>query len=120
MIKEKRKNGINDCFSDCIAFMLNIHPQSVPYFAGMKNYINPTQRFFEKRKKMIRPLVFQDKFLKRGQYHMVQGISPRGNEHVVIYKGRKPFYDPNVKGGFLKKKPHTYWMIYTKEKLGIK
>ncbi len=117
---EKRKNGVNDCFSDCIAFMFNIHPQTVPYFAGMKNYLSPTKKFFEKRGQVIRPLPFLDRYLKRGQYHMVQGISKRGNEHVVIYRGKKPYYDPNVKGGFFKRKPHTYWMIYKAPSLNTK
>src|SRR3990167_70448 len=109
--KEVRRHGINDCFSDCIAFMFNIHPMNVPYFAGMKDYIKPSRRFFETRGHTIRPLPFLPEYLKSRKFHMVQGISKRGKEHVVIYKGKKPHYDPNVKGGFLKKKPHTYWQI---------
>lgn len=109
--KVKRKHGVNDCFSDCIAFMLDIHPMNVPYFAGMKNYVLPTRKFLEKRGYEICPIPFMPEYLKGNKFYIIQGISHRKHEHVVIYKGKKPFYDPNVKGGFLKKNPHTYWKI---------
>jgi hypothetical protein len=110
-MKEKRKNGVNDCFSDCIAFMFNIHPVNVPYFAGMKDYFKFTKQFCKRLGYEIRPIPFLKEYLKGKRFYMVQGISPRGNEHVVVYKGNKPYYDPNLKGGFLKNKPHTLWKI---------
>lgn len=110
--KEKRKHGVNDCLSDCIAFMLDIHPMNVPYFVGMHDYVKHMRKFLNKKGMEILAFPYKEEYLERNTYYMVQGISPRKNEHVVIYKGKKPFYDPNVKGGFLKGKPHTIWSIY--------
>lgn len=111
-MENKRIHGVNDCFSDAIAFMFNIHPQMVPFFVGMKDYYKSTKNFFHKRGYDIRPIPYYEGILtNKNRFYIVQGISPRGNEHCVIYRGTKPYYDPNVKGGFLKKKPHTLWEI---------
>ncbi len=109
---EKRKYAINDCFSQCIAFILNIHPMNVPYFAGMKDYVSSTRKFMKKHGYQIMPIEYSKKYLKnKKKYYLIQGLSPRKGEHCVIYKGTKPYFDPNYHGNFLKGKPHTLWVI---------
>jgi len=76
-----------------------------------ENWWSNYKKWFKRRGLSIRPIPFHNGLLRENKVHIVQGISPRGNEHVVIYKGKKKFYDPNINGGFLKKKPHTYWKI---------
>lgn len=108
-MKSKRKHGVNDCFACCIGYKLNIHPLHIPYFVDSKNWFRNFKTYLRRRGYVPHPLIFNKKYLTKNRIHIVQGISPRGNEHCVVYKGTKPIYDPNIKGGFLKGTPHTYW-----------
>ena len=115
-IKEMKKlRGINDCLSDCVGFYFNIHTWNVPFFIGYKNFGDELRRFFKKRGLKIYPVQYHKTLLKGNRYYIVQGLSPRfkRKRHAVIYKGRKPYYDPHWSQKFLKKPEHI-WMVESK------
>ncbi len=108
----KRKHGINDCLSRCVGYLLGNEPQRVPFFIAHRDWRRRLTRYFHRRGLEIYPVKFRYGLLSnRRKLYMVQGLSPRGMHHCVIYRGRKPYSDPSLYGGFLKGRPLFVWKV---------
>ena len=110
----KREN--NDCLTQCVAKYFGLNPNRVPFFVSKKNYGKYLRAFFKRRGLRIDWEFFDEKLLcNKRKLYIVVGVSPRkfrGKKvrHAVLYKGIKPYYDPNTGGLFLKKPEHI-WIV---------
>lgn len=128
MRREKRKDGKNTCFTDCIAFIFGLDPKTTPFFIGYhpKNWIKKTKEFFKERGYEIEPVRFSYKDLTNNNaLYLVQGLSHSskikanssynrrriGINHCVVFHGKERLYDPSSKGRFIKGYPLYLWKI---------
>ncbi len=84
------------CLTDCVAYVLNLHPERVPYFVFPREGWNQRlKRFFRKHGYQVR---WDRCFFppKRGT-HILCGNSKKWKTygHVVVYRSGKLAYDPN-------------------------
>lgn len=91
--KLRRTQG---CLTDSIAYLLNLHPQNVPFFVyPRKGWMERVRNFFAKYGLYV---WWEEsaKVPKRGTY-IVCGDSLvwKTYAHVVVYKNGKLAYDPN-------------------------
>jgi hypothetical protein len=91
--KLRRTQG---CLTDCVAYILNIHPENVPFFVYPRLGWNDRLRKFFKKHNYIAHWEQCDTPPKRGT-HIVCGDSLRWKtaSYVVVYKNGKLVYDPN-------------------------
>lgn len=92
----QRLRRTQGCFTDCVAYYFNIHPENVPYFVyPRKDWMKRVRTFFNKQgfdclwnKTTVIP--------KRGLC-IVSGPSKKWKTaaHSVVYKNGKLIYDPN-------------------------
>ena len=91
--KLRRTRG---CLTDCIAYVLNLHPEHVPYFFyPRKDWMKRVRLFFKKNGYFVY-WTKNNAVPKRG-VHIVCGDSLVGKTafHVVVYKNGKLVYDPD-------------------------
>lgn len=84
------------CLTDCVAYLLNLHPENVPYFVyPRKGWDDRLKAFFKKHGYKIK-WVWCSEPPKSG-LHIIQGDSLRWKTygHVVVYKNGKLVYDPD-------------------------
>ena len=125
--KKLKKNlrGYNDCLSDCVAYFFNIHPRRVPWFVSKPRWQREMESYFSRRGYKIAPYDFKSELLSNPRkLYFVQGLSatsksktrkhPLSTHHMVIYKGKKPLYDPHPDERFLRGKPVWIWIISRK------
>ena len=108
--REKMKRGVDDCLTDCVAYIFNIHTSRVPFFIGYENYGKELRKYFKKQGYKIEPWVFDESLFQPKRLYIVQGISPRfkRKRHAVVYRGNQPEYDPHWSAKFLKKPEHVW------------
>lgn len=84
------------CLTDCVAYVLNLHPEKVPYFVYPREGWNERLKHFFKKhgykvnwKRCVSPP-------KRGT-HILCGNSKKWKtySHVVVYRNGKLVYDSN-------------------------
>lgn len=124
-----RKEDENTCLTYAVAFYFRLNPRRVPFFIGHDDYGRYLRAFFRRRGYTIAPWYYHPSLLKnRRKLYIVQGQSPnsraknprRGKQHVVIYKGKRPFYDPNPGEKFLQGKPCYVWVVKKGPKIRTK
>lgn len=85
------------CLTDCIGYILNLHPEHVPYFVYPRvGWNDRLKKFFKKHGYSTRWKPCSARTIpKRGTY-IIQGNSLmyKNAGHVVIYKNGKMVYDP--------------------------
>ena len=83
------------CLTDCVAYLLNVHPERVPYFVyPRKGWCTRLKRFFRRRGLRVHwePCAQPP---TRGT-HIVYGNSLKWKTyaHVVVYRNGKLLFDP--------------------------
>lgn len=119
-----RDDGTNTCFTDCIAFYLCLNPKRVPFFIEHQDWVARVKKYFRKKGFTIEPVKYKPSLLSNPkEFYLVQGLSPRSKakdpsktrfnqlEHCVVYRGKKPYFDPSPSGKFLRGKPRFVWLI---------
>lgn len=100
-IEVKRKRNISrlrqtqGCLTDCVAYILNVHPARVPYFVyPRKDWCRRLKRYFHRRGFCVRWRMCA-RIPRRGTY-IVSGNSLRWKTaaHVVVYRNGRLAYDP--------------------------
>jgi len=83
------------CFTDCVAFLLNKHPQRVPFFVlPRKGWMARTRRFFRRHGYKI---YWRKTTRVPGRdTHIVCGdsLTWKTFAHVVVYRNGRLVYDP--------------------------
>lgn len=84
------------CLTDCVAYVLNIHPERVPYFVYPREGWNDRLKIFFQKHGYRAQWQWCVIPPKRGM-HIVCGKSLKWKTyaHVVVYKNGKLTYDPN-------------------------
>ena len=92
-VKMRRTQG---CLTDCVAYLLNIHPENVPYFVYPRKGWNERLKDFFLQHGYRSHWDFCKKPPKRGT-HIICGKSAvyKTFAHVVVYRSGKLVYDPN-------------------------
>lgn len=92
-IRLRREQG---CLTDCVAYLLNLHPRNVPYFVYPRKGWNERLKAFFKKHGYEVHWRFAIDVPKRGT-HILCGDSKRWKTsgHVVVYKNGKIIYDPS-------------------------
>ena len=83
------------CFTDCVAYLLNVHPETVPFFVyPRQGWANRVRRFFRRRGYVVRWRTCES-VPKRGT-HLVVGDSLRWKTygHAVVYRNCRLAFDP--------------------------
>ena len=121
--KLKRWNGTNTCFTDCVAFILDVHPRKVPFFIEHHAWFWYVKKFFRRRGYEIRAYKFKTKLLSnKRKYYIVSGLSFRSKiknpddmrsmHHAIVYRGKKKYWDPNgPHGRGIRGKPSWVYVI---------
>jgi len=84
------------CLTDCVAFVLNVHPERVPYFVYPREGWMQRLRAFFRRYRLRAYWITCAVPPKRGT-HIVCGNSLRWktSAHVVVYRNGRVAYDPD-------------------------
>ena len=91
----QRLRQTQGCLTDCVAYVLNIHPERVPYFVYPRSgWARRLRRFFRRRGFHAR-WIFCSRPPRRGT-HIVCGNSLKYKTyaHVVVYRAGRLAYDP--------------------------
>lgn len=91
--KLRRTQG---CLTDCVAFVLNIHPQNVPYFVyPRKGWNERMKKFFKKHGYDAKWTLYCD-IKEKKVLRIVIGDSLiwKTSAHAVVYRGNELVYDP--------------------------
>lgn len=93
---ELRLRRTQGCLTDCVAYVLNLHPEKVPYFVYPRAGWLVRLKVFLQRNGYDAWWVSADKVPKTG-IHIMCGNSKfwKTYAHVVVYKNGKMVYDPN-------------------------
>ena len=121
-MKRKRKYKRNferlrakqGCLTDCVAYILNLHPRKVPYFVCPRNgWNNRLKKFFLKHGYKVY-WTNENPIISRGLY-LVSGDSLKYKTfgHCVVYRGKKMVYDPQYPSKW-KDKRATHRLIIRK------
>lgn len=107
------RRGKDDCLTDCVARIFNVHPETVPLFCAYPNWQRKLVRYFRKRGMGIRHIKWSDD-LAKGDFIMIcVGQSARGVWHAVLYIGDCPYFDPSYRRKpFITPKPQFAWVPY--------
>ena len=92
LVKLRRTQG---CLTDCVAYVLNLHPENVPFFVyPREGWAKRLRTFFKKHGYSV-IWKYTNKVPKRGT-HLVCGNSLHWKTaaHIVVYKNGKLAYDP--------------------------
>lgn len=120
LIRKKLNKRNAGCLTDCVARLLNLHPECVPHFVGRKDWPKSLRAFLRKHGLGLNCLHYDAEELKPNTIAIVVGRtkgwqnSKRGkNErHAVLYVGPKLFYDPNGERRPFDGPPLTMWVPY--------
>src|SRR5437763_1446916 len=101
----------NECLTVSVARFFNLNPKRVPFFIGDPDWQERLIGFYRRRGYKLRPVRYSSSLLaNQRKLYLVQGLSPRSKadpkkktrrnqlEHAVLYRGRKPYFDPNGGG----------------------
>lgn len=91
----ERRRRTQGCLTDCIAYLLNLHPEHVPHFVHPnKGWMVRVRRFLRRHGYAAR-WVLADRPPGRGT-HIVCGdsLAWKNHCHVVVYRAGKLVYDP--------------------------
>src|SRR3990167_7737716 len=92
----ERLRATQGCLTDCVAFLLNLHPRNVPYFVyPRKDWMRRVKAYFNRHGYVVWWTLCKTP-PKRGT-HIVCGNSLKWKNaaHVVVYKNGKLIYDPH-------------------------
>lgn len=101
------ENGtMGNCFSTCIACLLDMHPGRVPNFCGLAEdwrrvtnlWLTPRNLFYLDVKL---PGDMRDELVSNWGYHIMSGDGPRGVRHSVIGYAGDFVWDVYPQGSFL-------------------
>lgn len=123
----KRVFGVNDCFADSVAYVLNLHPSRVPFFIDRADYwlTKGFKGWLGRRGNRFRIGYLPESKVPRSGLVIVVGLSPRSKakrgsikdmrqlHHAVVYRNGRPTYDPAVGEKFIKGKP-LWWIVICK------
>lgn len=115
------KREDNDCLTQCVAKYFNLNPNRVPFFVKRKDYGRYLRNFFKRRGLRIEWENYSKKWLRnKRKFYIVVGLSFRGKQirHAVLYKGAKPYYDPDESQKFLRKPEHIWLITKRRKKCG--
>lgn len=93
--KLRRTQG---CLTDCVAYILNLHPENVPYFVYPREGWNERLKaFFRKNGYHSEWKMCSESSIPKRGVHLIQGDSLiwKTYGHAVVYKNGKLVYDPN-------------------------
>ena len=84
------------CLTDCVAYLLNVHPERVPYFVYRREGWSRRLKAFFQRRGFRARWVFCARPPARGT-HILCGDSLRWKTfgHVVVYRNGRLAFDPN-------------------------
>lgn len=105
------KRHTDGCLSDCVAYLLNVHPMSVPFFIEPEKGWSRRFKGYMRRRGMAGwwgPFSPQPK--SHGAY-LVVGRSQirKAGGHCVVYRGSEPVYNPSTTG--IKGEPTHMWIL---------
>jgi hypothetical protein len=123
----KRNEGINTCFTDCVAYVLKRDSKKTPFFISWgRDWWQKTKRWLKRQGYDVRCYTYDKRHItNQRKLYIVQGLSmrskalrsskPHGNQlhHAVVWKGNKPHFDPSPRKRFLKGRPH-YIFVFKK------
>lgn len=94
--------GKGNCFTACIASLLELPIEAVPFFCGKDNWRKATDEWLAPRGyfylDVSLPGDMRDDLAEYWGYHVISGKSSRGLQHSVIgYRG-KMIFDPHPSG----------------------
>lgn len=122
----RRLENKNTCLTKCVATFFGLNSNLVPFFIGYKDWVLVTKKYFRDRGYSIQVRPYKPSLLRhKSKVSIVQGLAQSSRakdsnvrrwgqlEHVVLYVGNKPFWDPigGVTGKFLRGKPRWVWII---------
>jgi hypothetical protein len=92
-----------DCLSAALASLFDLDIDEVPRFIDRREtFWDDFMLWLESMGYEYNGLTSREyNFPTIAGYYLVQGLSPRGHSHVVIYKGRVMVHDPHPEGGGL-------------------
>lgn len=103
-----------NCMSAVMATMFQLPLEQVPYFIeGCLPGAEGDKLFNDRIDVFLKSIGFyieyyewtecMQGFIKYhpNNYFLVGGLSPRGYQHITIYKGDQPWHDPHPEGGFV-------------------
>jgi hypothetical protein len=113
------KNGvIGDCFRACICSLLEIEDiWNVPNFVKDPEWPNQLYEYLKSRGYTLW-WSERHKPPKHVEYYIVQGVSPRGVNHSVIFKDGKMVHDPHPDGGGIQEPYTAYLWLEPDEEAG--
>lgn len=123
----KRVFGVNDCFADSVAYVLNLHTARVPFFIDRADYwlTRGFKSWLARRGKRFRTGYLPESMVPLRGLVIVVGLSPRSKakrgsikdmrqlHHAVVYRNGKPAHDPTPGRKFIKGKP-LWWIVICK------
>lgn len=102
-VMQTRFGEEGNCMTACIASLLDLPIESVPYFLGEDDFFGSVSAFLESKGYEYHSFIKGDEIedWKKAPgvdgYFIVAGESPRmpGVQHAVIFKGQEMFFDPH-------------------------
>lgn len=111
--KHYRRNE-HDCLTQCVARLLNVHPETVPLFiAKGKNWVRYFKRWCKARGLGMQHGYWRPDIWRKSDVVIAVGRTRARTWHAVLYKGKKPWFDPAYrKKPFITPEPQYVWMPY--------
>lgn len=111
----------NDCFTQCVAYYLDMHPAHVPFFINYPDWHHYTQRWFRRHGYHIEQMPYKRELMsnKRTLY-ILQGVSPLSKatkkmhqavHHAAVFRNGKCVFDPNYRRHPFKGRPKLIYII---------
>ena len=112
------ENG--DCFSACIASILELPLQIIPNFniPSREHFAENVKNWCERQSFILLDITLENPGLIKDCWSIANGQSPRGTEdwhkHSVVWYGNEMAYDPHPDGTGLVGKPEIYTIFIGK------
>lgn len=106
------RRGKDDCLTDCVARIFNVHPETVPLFCAHKNWPRKLKRYFNARGMGIKCVTYTPGLLGNDYIGIVVGRSARGVYHAVLYIGNRVIFDPAYRPRPFIEPPVQCWLPY--------
>lgn len=94
--------GAGNCFSACIASLLELPLEEVPFFCADVNWRESTDRWLSPRGYFYMDVTLKgdmrDELCRFWGYHVISGDGPRGLRHSVIGLAGRMVFDPHPSG----------------------
>ena len=94
----KKLRRTQGCLTDCVAYVLNLHPENVPFFVyPRKGWNKRLKAFFKKHGYRAEWRACFPEWIPKKGVHILCGNSLKWKTyaHVVVYKNGKLDYDPD-------------------------